>query len=230
MKVIRTLAATPAHWRALILSSLAALACAGLAPAAAQESGVSQEKVKPLLRVMAASDAAVQADEKAFHDEFEATEISKLMALKGVTPASPILDNCDRISALADRADAIGKRYPDYLAIGRKQGEAEVAAAQLGPADVDAYMKNMAGQQARHEQGWALTGKMTREVAALCTVLARRHWRIGSAGQIEVDDPDKAELINLLESVQADGQQLAVLEQERQRVVDEGQQILSKAR
>ena len=233
MKVIRVFAASPANRHSMILACLCAIACAGLSTAAlgaASGDRLTNEKAKPLLRMMAASGAAMAADEKAFGEEFVATEIAKLMALNGVTPTSPILDHCDRIAALADRADVIGKRYPDYLAIARKQGEAEVTANQLPPGDVDAYMEGMAGQQTSHEQRWALTGKMTRGANAICAVLARRHWQIGSTGQIEMDDADKAEVIHLLESVQEDWQQFAVLEQERQKVIDEAKRILPKTR
>jgi len=170
---------------------------------------------QPLMRMLAATTNAVLADNNAFEEESAAAEADKLISLEGLTPTSPVLDHCDRVAALTPRAEAIGKRYPEYIAGGRKQGEIEVAAKRMQPGEVDAFAEAMALQQPSFEQGWALTGKLMHDAAALCTILARRHWQVDTSGTLEIAKPDLTEAQHLLESLQQVAQQLAELEQTR---------------
>jgi hypothetical protein len=170
---------------------------------------------QPLVRMTAAMTNAAVADTKAYDEELEAAEVEKLVSLEGLTPSSPVLDHCDRISALVERANEIGKRYATYVALARKQGEIEVAAHQLQPIEVTGFLDGMAEQRTDFEQRWAATGQFAREAAALCTVLARRHWSVGASGVLEIEDPDLAEAQRLVNSVQQAGQRLLALDQAR---------------
>lgn len=185
---------------------------------------------KPLMRILATTSSAMLADSKYFDAALEVAEVAQLVSLEGITPASPILDHCDRIVALKEHADAIGKRYPDYIAIARKQGEAEVAANRLQPGEVDAYLEGMTEQRPGFEQRWATAGKLTQEAGALCTVLARRHWRIDSAGLLDIDDPDRAEVEHLLESLQEVGQLAIALDEAAAANLDQQMRKLPASR
>lgn len=243
MKGTRLDAILPRGYRGPFLASLVLTLLIGAPPAMAQarnENGLTRQDVKevqsevgqsesfeiasgkePLARIMAATTKAMLADTKAYDDALAAAEVAKLVSMDGLTPASAVLDRCDGITALADRAEAMGKRYPDYIAIARKQGEVEVAASRMQRGEVDAYVEGLAEQQPGFEQRWAATSKFTREAGGLCAVLARRHWRLNASGVLEMEEPDLAEAQHLLQSVQEVAQQMVALEQARRETAEQ---------
>jgi hypothetical protein len=170
---------------------------------------------QPLMRMVAALTNAALADNNAYEEEAAAAGVDTLVSLEGITPTSPVLDHCDRVTALTARADAIAQRYPEYIAIGRKQGEMEVAAKRMQPGEVDAFAEAMAEQSSGFQLGWTLAGKLAHEAGALCTVLARRHWQVDSSGTMEIAEPDLTEAQHLLESLQQVVPQIVTLEQTR---------------
>ena len=181
---------------------------------------------QPLMRITAAMTNAAVADTKAYDEELDATGVEKILTLEGLTPNSPVLDRCDKISSMVDRANAIGGRYADYVALARKQGEIEVAAHQLQPVELAGFLDGMAEKRPEFEQRWAATAGFARETAALCTVLARRHWRVGPSGVLEIDEPDLTEAQRLIESIQQAAQHLVSLDQARNEEVKQQMQKL----
>ena len=170
---------------------------------------------QPLMRITAAMTNAAAADAKAYDEELEAAGVEKLATLEGLTPSSPVLDHCDRVSALVERANGIGKRYADYVALARKQGEIEIAAHQLRPIELSGFLDGLAEHRPDFEQRWAATGALAHEAAALCMVLARRHWSVGPSDILEIEEPDLAEAQRLIESLQQAGQRLLALDEAR---------------
>lgn len=171
---------------------------------------------QPLIRMTAAMTNAVLADNNAFEEEARAAEFGKLVSLEGLTPSSTVLDHCDRVTALVERANAIGRRYGDYVALARKQGEIEVAAHQLQPGDLAAFLDGTGDGRAGFEQRWAAAAGFVRETAALCTVLARRHWRVAPSGILEIEEPDLTEAQRLMQNVQQAAQRLVAIDQARE--------------
>ncbi|HWI86510.1 MAG TPA: hypothetical protein VNT42_09340 [Sphingomonas sp.] len=170
---------------------------------------------QPLMRITAAMTNAAVADTRAYDAELDATGVEKILTLEGLTPGSPVLDHCDKISFMVERANAMGGRYADYIALARKQGEIEIAAHQLQPIELAGFLDGMAKQRTGFEQRWAATAGLAREAAALCTVLARRHWRVGPSDVLEIEEPDLTEAQRLTESVQQAAQHLVALDQAR---------------
>jgi len=168
---------------------------------------------EPMARVMAKVTNVVMADTKAFADEYRAAGVVKVIEFDGLTPTSPLLDHCDRMSALAARADAISKRYPDYIAVLRREAQTEVDAHHLTAQDVVDSVAGFSESRPTFERRWAMLGRLTHDAGALCAVLARRHWRTDSAGEPDIQDPtDAAEVGRLGLSLQDEMTQLAEIE------------------
>ena len=177
---------------------------------------------EPMARVMAKVTNAVAADTRAFGAEYRAAGIDEVIDFDGITPTSPLLDHCDRMGALAARADAVSKRYPDYIALLRREAQVEVDAHHLTPQDVVDSAAGFSEARPTFEQRWTLLGRLTHDVGALCTVLARRHWRTGSTGELEIQDPtDAAEVGRLGLSLQDEMSQLAEIEKTGKAAAEE---------
>jgi hypothetical protein len=182
--------------------------------AAQQGRPVPIEAVRnPMARVSAKMTNVVVADTKAFGDEYRAAGVDALIDFDRLTPTSPILDHCDRISALTARADAMSKRFPDYVALLRKEAQAEADARHLTPQEVVDFVAGFSEGRPAFERRWTMIGRVTHDVGALCTVLARRHWQTGSTGELEMQDPtDAAEVGRLGLILQDEMTQLAEIE------------------
>ena len=170
---------------------------------------------QPMARMIAAMTNAAVADNQAYDEALEATGIEKLVTLEGLTPSSDVLDHCDRISTLAQRADAMGKRFDDYVALARKQGEIEVAAHNIQPIELSGFLDGTVDGRASFEQRWAASATFAREAAGLCTILARRHWSLSPSNVLEIEEPDLTEAQRRIESLQLAAQRVLALEEAR---------------
>lgn len=138
----------------------------------------------PLARMTSLTINMTLADAKSFDTDSKAAGLEQLLSFEGITRSSPLLDHCDRIAALTARAGEMEGRFPAYVAAGRKEGEAAVAAGTLDQASVDGYVDGAAKGKASFERQWTLVGQIATEAAGLCRLLARRHWRRGADGKI----------------------------------------------
>jgi hypothetical protein len=170
---------------------------------------------QPMMRMIAAMTNAAVADNQAYEAALEAAGVEKLVSLEDLTPSSDVLDHCDRISALAQRAGAMGKRFDDYVALARKQGEIEVAAHNIQPIELSGFLDGTTDGRASFEQRWAASATFAHEAAGLCTVLARRHWSLSPSNVLEIEEPDLTEAQRRIESLQQAAQRVLALEEAR---------------
>jgi len=168
---------------------------------------------QPMMRMIAAMTNAAVADNQAYDEALEAVGVEKLVTLEGLTPSSDVLDHCDRISTLAQRADAMGKRFDDYVALARKQGEIEVAAHNIQPIELSGFLDGTADGRASVEQRWAANAAFAHEAAGLCVVLARRHWSLSPSNVLEMEEPDLTEAQRRIEGLQQAVQRVLALEE-----------------
>jgi hypothetical protein len=170
---------------------------------------------QPIARMMAAMTNAAVADSQAFDETLEAAGIEKIITLEGLTPSSEVLDHCDRIGTAALAADIMGKRFDDYVALARKQGEIEVAAHHIQPIELSEFLDGTAGGRASFEQRWAASAALAHEAAGLCMVLARRHWSLSPSNVLEIEEPDLTEAQRRIESLQQAVQRVLAVEEAR---------------
>jgi len=170
---------------------------------------------QPIARMMAAMTNAAVADSQAFDETLEAAGIEKLITLEDLTPSSEVLDHCDRIATAAVAADVMGKRFDDYVALARKQGEIEVAAHHIQPIELSGFLDGTADGRASFEQRWAASAAFAHEAAGLCIVLARRHWSLSPSNVLEIEEPDLSEAQRRIESLQQATQRVLALEEAR---------------
>jgi hypothetical protein len=158
---------------------------------------------EPMVRILAAASNPVIADTRAFQEELAASGFLQIFTMEQLTPASPVLDHCDRISALGERAVAIGRKYPTYVAAARRQGEIEVASHNLTPSDVAGFIDGFAEKQTGFERMMQIYAAMAPDDASLCEVLAKRHWKVAADGETQfTDDGDRTQAVALATKLQ----------------------------
>jgi hypothetical protein len=138
----------------------------------------------PLARMTSLTINMTLADAKSFDTDSKAAGLQQLLSFEGITRSSPLLDHCDRLAALTEHAGQMKDRFPAYVAAGRKEGDAAVAAGTLDQASVDGFADGAAKGRASFERQWTLVGQITTDAAGLCRLLARRHWQRGADGKI----------------------------------------------
>jgi hypothetical protein len=165
-----------------------------LAAAMKQEGGAQPVRAGPaagpLARMSARTTNLMIADARAFNAEAEASGASAIVTLRDLTKRAPVLEHCERIAMLAGRAAQVGSNYPTYIGAARAEGEAAVKAGELGRPALDGFIEGLAGTRPAYERQWALLGQTATDSAALCRVLARRHWETDASGQVRFSDPD----------------------------------------
>jgi hypothetical protein len=152
----------------------------------------------PLMRMSARTTNMILANAKAFNADADASGAVAILSLRGLTKQSPVLDHCDRIAGLAGRAASIGANFPKYVAAARAEGDAAIAAGEIGRPAVDGFISGLDGTHPKYERQWALLGQTATDGAALCRVLARRHWENGAAGQVLFSNPGDLREANLI--------------------------------
>jgi hypothetical protein len=151
----------------------------------------------PFARMSASTANMMLANSRAFTAEATASGVPAVIALEGLNLDSPVLDHCDRIAALADRAAKIGASFPQYVIRARAEGSAAVAKGELSQRGVDGFVRGLEGARPRFERQWVLLGQSATDGAAVCRVLARRHWKKGPSGNILFTDQGDVREANL---------------------------------
>ena len=164
------------------------------------DSGKSAADIKleagsgPMSRMMAAMLNPMMADAAAFEKEMHAAGLVQVVSFEGLTRKSPVLDNCDGLDRLADRARHYRSRWPDHLAAARAVGEQAVRAGEM-PADaLKGFEEGARESSPNTDRQWELNQLSATEGAAICRVLARRNWdKPGNAVEFR-NNADLAEL------------------------------------
>ena len=148
----------------------------------------------PMSRMMAAMLNPLMADAAAFEKEMQAAGLVQVVSFEGLTRKSPVLDRCDGLDRLADRARHYRARWPEHLAAARAVGQEAVRAGEM-PADALKGFEEGARESSPHtDRQWELNQLSATEGAAICRVLARRNWdRPGDAVEFR-NNADLAEL------------------------------------
>ncbi|WP_420136830.1 hypothetical protein [Sphingomonas sp.] len=178
-------------------------ATAGQFAAAMKEKGAAQpirvdENASPFARLGAGTANRMLADSRAFNAEAEASGAPAVVALKGLDLDAPVLDHCDRIAALADRAATLGASFPQYVLRARADGNAAVAKGEISQRELDGFIEGFQEARPGFERQWKLLGQSATDGAALCHVLARRHWKKDPSGDILFTDQGDVREANLI--------------------------------
>ncbi|PCD04234.1 hypothetical protein COC42_08080 [Sphingomonas spermidinifaciens] len=123
-----------------------------------------------------------------FKAEADAAGLAQVTSFEGLTTASPVLDRCDRVAALAGQAAAAEREIADIQARVTREGEAMVARGELSATQFRSFLRGAAQTQPRAERQWQLTGALATDGAALCEVLARRRWQKDASGAVLFTD------------------------------------------
>lgn len=147
----------------------------------------------PMSRMMAAMLNPLMADGAAFEKEMQAAGLVQVVSFEGLTRKSPVLDRCEGLDRLAERAGHYRSRLPQHIAAARAVGQEAVRAGEL-PADAltgfEAGARDSSGNTDRQ---WELNQLSATEAAAICRVLARRNWDKPGNAVMFRNDSDLAE-------------------------------------
>ena len=167
------------------------------------------EEAGPLTRMMAMVINGSLADGKAFAAASAAAGLQQVSGFQGLTKASPVLDHCDKVAALAGLASEIGGHFPTYVATARKEGEAAIARGAATQEEVDGAVEGMNRNSGKFAHQWAVVAQFATDGGAMCRVLARRHWRMGADGKVLfTDNADLAQASALLARIRISGAEI----------------------
>lgn len=160
----------------------------------------------PMTRMTAAMINVMLADSKSFSTASTAAGLDQLTDLSGLTKSSAVLDHCDRVAALTGRADEIGGHFPAYADAVRKEGERATAQGSASQEEIDAFLDGMKDKSSKLTHQWAQVAQFTTDSAALCRILARRHWQKDARGKVLfTNNADLAAASTLLDRIRATG-------------------------
>jgi hypothetical protein len=129
----------------------------------------------------------VAADGSAFDDEAKSAGLAQVVGFEGLSTTSPVLSNCNRVAALADRARYYKSRIPAYLDHARSVGQAAAERGEISQNDVEDFVRGARGNESLGRQ-WDLLAEASTEGGALCRQLAQRNWvRTGSMIRFKSD-------------------------------------------
>ena len=167
------------------------------------------EDAGPLTRMMATAINGPLADSKAFAAASTAAGLEQVSSFQGLTKTSPVLDHCDKVTALAGLAGEIGGHFPTYVAAARKEGEAAIARGGATQEEVDAAVQGMNGSSDKFTHQWSVVARFATDGGAMCQVLARRHWKMGADGKVLfTDNADLAQASAILARIRVSGAEI----------------------
>jgi hypothetical protein len=130
----------------------------------------------PMSRMMAAMLNPLMADGAAFEKEMQAAGLVQVVSFEGLTRKSPVLDRCDGLDRLAERAKYYRSRLAQHMAAAFALGRQAVRAGEM-PADaLSGFEKGARDSSGNTDRHWELNQLSATEAAAICRILARRNW------------------------------------------------------
>ena len=151
----------------------------------------------PLAKMTAAGLVSILEDSRRFQEEFDAAGVAQILSFEGLTHKSPVLDRCDDVAAIAERAEFYGDRFPVHLAAAEAVGKREVADGRLSDQALRDFMEGALRERANPARHWELQADVARQAGALCTILAARKWQ-KPAAMVEFHDPAQLAEVNKL--------------------------------
>ena len=119
---------------------------------------------------------AMIADRKAFEAETLRSGLRQVVAIEGLTGASPVLSHCGNIDALVARTEHYSNRFSAYQAAADAIGKKAVQDGEIAAGAVAAFDRGLAKTRSAFDRNWLLTGQIAGEAGDLCRVLAARRW------------------------------------------------------
>ena len=160
-------------------------------------------------------------DFKRFQEEFDAAGVEQVLALEGLTHNSPVLDRCDGVAGIAQRAEYYESRLPMHLAAAEAVGRRAVAAGTFPAEGVEGFLSGARTAHAGQRRQWELQAEVAREAGAICKILAARKWR-NSAGTLELRDAAQIAAVNAhLGRVEAHLKELTAIQEAARKAASE---------
>ncbi len=138
----------------------------------------------PMQRMMAAFSNDHLAEVRAFSAAVDASGVTPMLSIRGLTPQSRTLRNCGAMDALATQAMGYSTTFPQHVALAMETGQAAVGRGDLAARDLTEFEQGVATSGATHQRLWTLQADIVRRAGIVCRTLAAGGWQATPDGGV----------------------------------------------